>query len=188
LSLAATSLSATMEQVRLVAGYACASCCETTLASAAAWATLTPGFSRPNTVMPRLSRFSSMLCCRSSCSRGPIARGTKRAERISPFEPVKCSGATPITVKGTLFRKMVLPMTSGFEAKSVRHNSCPRTTTASRPGTRSSSGRKGRPNSGGTSSTRKKSPLTNSPNFICGNAPFSVANPNCEYCEASNPV
>ena len=105
---------------------------------------------------------------------------------MCPFEPVNGSGATPITVKGTLFRKMVLPTTSLSEAKSVRHNSWPRTTTASRPGTLSSSGRNARPNASGTSSTRKKSPLTNSPNFICGSAPFSVANPNCEYCLGSH--
>ena len=36
------------------------------------------------------------------------------AERISPFDSVNASGATPITVKGTLFKKMVRPDDAGI--------------------------------------------------------------------------
>ena len=71
------------------------------------------------------------------------------------YIPGKDSGATPITVKSTPFKRTVRPTTEGSPANSRFQKSGASTTTASRPGTASSSSRKPRPSFGSTPSTRK---------------------------------
>ena len=63
-----------------------------------------------------------------------------------------------------------------------------RITTASRPGTRSSSGRNVRPNSGSTPITLKKLPLTSRPSVSFGSASGVAARPDVTSVKATNPL
>ncbi len=82
-----------------------------------------------------------------------------------------------MTVKSFPLRRTIRPTTDGSPANSRFQKSAERTTTASRPGTWSSSSRNPRPTVGSTSSTRKKLPETSNPPLTTGVASRSAPKP-----------
>ena len=93
------------------------------------------------------------------------------------YSPVKVSGATPMTVNSCPFNRTTRPTVEGAPANSRCQKSQERTTTASRPGASSSSGRKPRPTCGSTPSERKKLPETSMPPRTSGAASRSALKP-----------
>ena len=104
--------------------------------SALACAVVTPGLSRANTCMPRLSR------------RVGSAIGASGIHSRCVSGNLKPSGMTPITVCGRPLTVIERPTTAGSPAYRRRHTSSDRRTTGSAP-SRSSAGPKSRPRAGG---------------------------------------
>ena len=96
------------------------------------------------------------------------------------YSPVNVSGATPMMVNSFPFRRTARPTAEPAPANSRCQKFHERTTTASRPGASSSSGRKPRPTAGSTPSTRKKLPETSMPPRTRGVASRSALKPTVE--------
>ena len=116
----------------------------------------------PNLEIAEVALFVS-VAGRAPASLDDIAMGMMNAGGRTRCMPVNLCGATPTTVKSRPPRRTCRPMTPGSDPNCSAHVSYASTTTASLPGTRSSSGRMARPSAGCSSSTSKKLPLTASP-------------------------
>ena len=124
----------------------------------------------------------------SLITRGDIISGTKKSERTTGFMPVNDSGATPMTVNGTPLIRTLRPRTPASDPNSFSHNVRPSTTTASRPGTSSSSALNVRPMAGSTPISGSRLLLAIMPSVSLGVAAGSLANPTVRFENAARPA